>query len=162
MQKDDVYMQEAILLAKQAQQIGEVPVGAIVVLDDVIIGRGFNQSITLSDPSAHAEMIAIREAAQHLQNYRMPEATLYVTLEPCAMCAGMLVHARIKRLVFGAFDAKTGACGSVMDLTSHQDLNHIIAVTKGVLKDECGDILSRFFAQKRLEKKQNKKLLRKG
>lgn len=151
--KDEFYMREALQLAQQAETIDEVPVGAVVVLGDKIIGRGFNQSITLSDPSAHAEMVAIRDAGQYLQNYRMPEVTLYVTLEPCAMCAGVLVHSRINRLVYGASDPKSGACGSVMDLTNHRQLNHSFSVTKGVLRESCGSILSEFFARKRLSKK---------
>ncbi|MEM0910238.1 MAG: tRNA adenosine(34) deaminase TadA [Pseudomonadota bacterium] len=158
MQEDEIYMREALQLAQQAQSMDEVPVGAIVVLGDTIIGRGFNQSISLSDPSAHAEMIAIREAGMVLENYRMPEATLYVTLEPCAMCAGLLVHARIKRLVYGASDPKAGACGSIMDLSSHENLNHAFSITRGVLQDSCGAILSQFFADKRRQKKAKNRL----
>ena len=158
MNKDELYMREALQLAQQAENIDEVPVGAVVVLDDNIIGRGFNQSISLSDPSAHAEMVAIRDAGRYLQNYRMPEVTLYVTLEPCAMCAGLLVHSRINRLVYGASDPKAGACGSVMDLTQNKHLNHSFSVTAGVLRETCGKMLSDFFAKKRRDKKHQRLL----
>jgi tRNA(adenine34) deaminase len=150
---DASYMRQAMLLAENAQAIGEVPVGAIVVVDSLIIGQGYNQSITTHDPSAHAEMLAMREAAKNLQNYRLVDATLYVTLEPCPMCAGLLVHGRVKRIVFGAYDQKTGATGTVMNLVQHESLNHKIEVTGGCLQDECSTQISDFFKQRRRQKK---------
>ena len=150
---DASYMRQAMLLAENAQAIGEVPVGAIVVVDSLIIGQGYNQSITTHDPSAHAEMLAMREAANNLQNYRLVDATLYVTLEPCPMCAGLLVHGRVKRIVFGAYDQKTGATGTVMNLVQHESLNHKIEVTGGCLQDECSAQISDFFKQRRRQKK---------
>ncbi|WP_438862708.1 tRNA adenosine(34) deaminase TadA [Neptunicella sp.] len=154
---DRDWMQYALTLANKAAGQGEIPVGAIVVKDNQIIGEGWNQSIDQHDPSAHAEMQAIRQAGQALQNYRMPGTTLYVTLEPCPMCAGLLVHSRIERLVFGAADAKTGCAGSIMDLLRHEKLNHQVEVTAGVLATECGEMLSAFFRQRRAEKKAAKK-----
>lgn len=156
MSDDQHFMQQAIALAQQAWQVGEVPVGAVLVKDGQVIGQGFNQPIGRHDPSAHAEMLAIREAARCLGNYRLLDTTLYVTLEPCPMCAGLLVHSRIKRLVFGAHDAKTGACGSFMDLLSQAGLNHRVEVTPGVLADACGTLLSDFFKWRRAQKKQEK------
>ncbi|MDF2178958.1 tRNA adenosine(34) deaminase TadA [Aliiglaciecola sp. CAU 1673] len=156
MTDDQRFMQHALELAKQAWQMGEVPVGAVLVKEGQIIGRGFNQPITHHDPSAHAEMLAIREAAEHVGNYRLLDTTLYVTLEPCPMCAGLLVHSRIKRLVYGASDAKTGACGSLMNLVDHEGLNHQVDVTAGVLAEECGTLLSDFFKWRRAQKKQEK------
>jgi len=151
------WMRYALTLADKAEQIGEIPVGAVLVKDNTAIGEGWNKSITLYDPSAHAEMIAIREAGQNLNNYRLIDTTLYVTLEPCPMCAGLLVHSRIKRLVFGASDYKTGSAGSIMDLTNHPDLNHQIEVSGGILKDQCSEKLSQFFSDRRKHKKANKK-----
>jgi tRNA(adenine34) deaminase len=148
---DSDFMQMALDLAKQAALNGEVPVGAIVVKDGVVIGRGANAPIGLHDPTAHAEVIAMREAAQHLGNYRLVDCALYVTLEPCAMCAGTMQHARIKNLVYGASDAKTGACGSVINLMNEPKLNHHTEVVGGVLADECGAVLSAFFRQRRLK-----------
>jgi tRNA(adenine34) deaminase len=148
------FMQMALDLAKQAALNGEVPVGAIVVKDGVVIGRGANAPIGLHDPTAHAEVIAMREAAQYLGNYRLVDCALYVTLEPCAMCAGAMQHARIKRLVYGANDAKTGACGSVINLMDESKLNHHTEVLGGVLADECGAVLKAFFKQRRLSKNQ--------
>lgn len=153
-------MQHAILLAGQAEQQGEVPVGAVVVKDNRIIGEGWNQMISSHDPSAHAEMLAVRQAAQFVGNYRLIDCTLYVTLEPCSMCAGMLVHSRIKRLVFGASDQKTGAAGSVMNLLQHPLLNHQTDVTGGVLAQQCAEQLSAFFQRRRAEKKAQKELIR--
>lgn len=150
---DAMFMRQAMLLADKAQAIGEVPVGAVVVMGGMVIGQGYNQSIITNDPCAHAEMFAIKEAATNLQNYRMMEATLYATLEPCPMCAGALVHARINRLVFGAYDQKTGATGSVMNLVQHEALNHKMDVTGGCLQDECSSQISAFFKQRRLQKK---------
>jgi len=154
---DIKFMQRAYELAQQAEQINEIPVGAIVVADGKIIGEGYNQSITLNDPSAHAEMIAIKQAGQNLQNYRMLNCTLYVTLEPCPMCAGLLVHSRIKRLVFAADDLKTGAAGSAFNLVNHEKHNHKIDTTKGVLAEQCSSLLSNFFKRRRAEIKVKKK-----
>jgi tRNA(adenine34) deaminase len=151
---DNDYMQEAINLAQQAATNGEVPVGAIVVKNDVIIGRGSNAPISLSDPSAHAEMLAIRDAAKTLGNYRLIDCTLYVTLEPCAMCAGVIQHARLSKLIFGASDPKTGACGSIIDLMAEQKLNHHTEVIGGVMAEECGNLLSTFFKLRRLQSQQ--------
>ena len=142
-------MQIALDLARQAALNGEVPVGAIIVKDGVIIGSGSNAPIGLHDPTAHAEIIAMRQAAQHLGNYRLIDCTLYVTLEPCAMCSGAMQHARIAKLVYGASDPKTGACGSVIDLMSESKLNHHTEVVGGVLAEECGAVLTEFFKQRR-------------
>jgi tRNA(adenine34) deaminase len=146
------FMQQAIALAMQAATQQEVPVGAIVVKDGVVIGRGSNAPIGTHDPSAHAEILALRDAAKTLGNYRLVDCTLYVTLEPCAMCAGAIQHARIARLVYGAADPKTGACGSVVDLMSEPKLNHHTQVTSGVLAESCGDMLSVFFKSRRSNK----------
>lgn len=146
------FMQQAIALAMQAASHQEVPVGAVVVKDGVVIGRGSNAPIALHDPSAHAEMLALRDAAKNIGNYRLVDCTLYVTLEPCAMCAGAIQHARIARLVYGAADPKTGACGSVVDLMSEPKLNHHTQVTSGVLAEDCGHLLSNFFKARRLSK----------
>lgn len=143
------YMQRALELAQYAETQGGVPVGAVLVLDNEIIAEGYNQPISSNDPTAHAEMVALRQAAQHVQNYRLPHTTLYVTLEPCAMCAGALQHARIQRLVFGASDPKTGAIHSVYRLLD-QPLNHVIEWQSGVLAEECGHILREFFKKKRV------------
>ena len=153
MLNDERWMREAISLAQQAAKQEEVPVGAIIVKDGVIIGRGSNAPIGTHDPSAHAEVLALRDAAHHLGNYRLVDCTLYVTLEPCAMCAGAIQHARIARLVYGAKDPKTGACGSVIDLMNEPKLNHHTEVVSNVLADECGQLLSAFFKQRRLDKK---------
>ncbi len=143
------WMAEALALAHQAQARGEVPVGAIVVRDGSIIGRGGNAPIGGNDPSAHAEIAALRDAARSLGNYRLPDCDLYVTLEPCAMCAGAILHARIRRLVFGARDPKTGACGSVIDLFAEPRLNHHTTVSSGVAAEGCARLLSEFFAARR-------------
>lgn len=142
-------MQEALTLAREAAACDEVPVGAVVVQDGVIVGRGFNQPISRHDPTAHAEVMALRDAADRLGNYRLPGCLLYVTLEPCVMCVGAIIHARIGRVVFGATDPKTGACGSVVDLFAELRLNHHAEVTGGVLAEECGALLSSFFAARR-------------
>jgi tRNA(adenine34) deaminase len=142
-------MAEALALAREAGARDEVPVGAIVVRDGVIIGRGGNAPIAHDDPTAHAEINALRDAARRLGNYRLPGCALYVTLEPCAMCVGAILHARIARLVFGASDPKTGACGSVIDLPAEGRLNHHAVVSGGVLAAECGKLLSDFFAARR-------------
>jgi tRNA(adenine34) deaminase len=143
------WMDEALALARQAQVRGEVPVGAIVVKDGAIIGRGGNAPIAANDPTAHAEIAALRDAARSLGNYRLPGCDLYVTLEPCAMCAGAILQARIRRLVFGARDPKTGACGSIVDLFSERRLNHHTTAIGGVAGEACGQLLSDFFAARR-------------
>lgn len=146
---DQRWMAEALALAREAQRRGEVPVGAIVVSDGAIVGRGGNAPIAGNDPTAHAEIAALREAARVLGNYRLPGCELYVTIEPCAMCAGAIIHARIRRLVFGARDPKSGACGSVVDLFSERRLNHHTTVTSGVAAQSCAELLSGFFAARR-------------
>ena len=146
---DSGFMGLALDLAREAGAAGEVPVGALIVLDGEVIGRGFNQPIGRHDPTAHAEIMALRDAATRLGNYRLPGATLYVTLEPCAMCAGAIMQARIGRVVFGALDPKTGAAGSVIDLFAESRLNHHACVVGGVLAEPCGRLLSGFFAARR-------------
>ena len=146
---DEHWMREALKLAARAEDMGEVPVGAVVVLDDEIIGSGWNQPITAHDPSAHAEMIAVRNAGNHLANYRLCNTTLYVTLEPCTMCAGAMVHARIKRLVYGAKDPKTGAAGSVLNVLQSELLNHRVDISGGILAGECSNLLQKFFRDRR-------------
>lgn len=150
MTDDTQWMAEALTEAARAEAAGEVPIGAIVVCDDAIIGRGRNSSILLHDPTAHAEILALREAARSLRNYRLPEATLYVTVEPCLMCMGALLHARVKRLVFGCYDPKAGATGSLYDVSHDRRLNHQIEVSAGVKEEESRVLLQRFFKQKRL------------
>ncbi|SQD78587.1 tRNA adenosine(34) deaminase TadA [Moritella yayanosii] len=157
---DEHWMQHAIILAGKAEAIDEVPVGAVIVLDDQIIGEGWNQSIHLHDATAHAEIMALREAGKTVENYRLIDATLYVTLEPCPMCAGAMVHSRVKRLVYGAVDLKTGAAGSVFNLVEHVQLNHQIEVRSGVFASETGALLSQFFKRRRKEKKALKLLLK--
>jgi tRNA(adenine34) deaminase len=149
MATDHDWMGEALALARAAALRGEVPVGAVVVREGVVVGRGGNAPIAASDPTAHAEIAALRDAGQALGNYRLPGCELYVTLEPCAMCAGAIMHARLARLVFGARDPKTGACGSVVDLFAEPRLNHHTTVTGEVRADECGALLSGFFAARR-------------
>lgn len=151
---NEIYMRFAIELAQQAATAGEVPVGAIVVKDGVVIGRGGNSPIDTHDPTAHAEIAALRDAAKNLGNYRLAECSLYVTLEPCAMCTGAIQHARIARLIYGASDPKTGACGSVVNLMAEARLNHHTEVFSGILAQECGELLSDFFKQRRLKNKQ--------
>jgi tRNA(adenine34) deaminase len=142
-------MSRALELAREAEGAGEVPVGAVIVRDGAIIGEGWNRPISTHDPSAHAEMIAMRAAAASLHNYRLPDTTLYVTLEPCAMCAGAMVHARVKRLVFAATDPRAGAAGSVFNIVQHAALNHRLQVDEGVLRDECSAMLRGFFQRRR-------------
>jgi tRNA(adenine34) deaminase len=151
---DEQFMRVALELAHLAAEAGEVPVGAIVVKDSKIIGHGSNAPIAKHDPSAHAEIIAMRNAANRLGNYRLVGCTLYVTLEPCAMCTGAIQHARIARLVYGASDPKTGACGSVIDLMKEPRLNHHTEAIGGILALECGAILSQFFASRRKKQSQ--------
>ena len=150
---DADYMRFALELASQAQAAGEVPVGAVVVKNGEIVGRGFNAPISRHDPSAHAEMLAMRDAAQRLGNYRLVGCELFVTLEPCLMCAGAIMHARIARVVYGASDLKTGACGSVLNAFAEPRLNHHAEVYGGVLGEECGLMLSQFFAMRRAQQK---------
>jgi tRNA(adenine34) deaminase len=159
---DNKFMRRAIELAKIANSHDEIPVGAVVVCAGEIIGEGFNQSIMNNDPSAHAEMMAIRDAGRNLQNYRLLDCTLYVTLEPCPMCAGLLVHSRIKRLIFASNDLKTGAAGSAFSLVNHEKHNHQVAVTAGLLADECSTMLSKFFKRRRAAKKSDKKAANKA
>ncbi|MDR1934687.1 MAG: tRNA adenosine(34) deaminase TadA [Candidatus Accumulibacter sp.] len=149
---DEFYMREALSLARGAECLGEVPVGAVVVCDGKIVGRGFNSPIGAVDPSAHAEIAALRDAAGHLENYRLPGCELFVTLEPCVMCAGAILHARIARVVYGARDLKTGAHGSVVDLFALERLNHHTEIVGGVLAEECARLLSGFFAARRARK----------
>ena len=158
---DHFFMQRAFELAQHAEKMNEIPVGAVVVHQGQIIGEGFNQSITLNDPSAHAEMLAIRQAGQHLNNYRLIDCTLYVTLEPCPMCAGLLVHSRINRLVFASADLKTGAAGSAFNLVNCAQLNHQITVDSSIMAEECSELLSDFFKRRRNEKKAAKKSAKK-
>ncbi len=146
---DDDWMAEALNLARASAACGEVPVGAIVVHDGRIVGRGGNAPIAANDPTAHAEIAALREAAAALRNYRLPGCAMYVTLEPCAMCVGAVMHARLARLVFGARDPKTGACGSIVDLAAEPRLNHHTQVTGGVAAEACGALLTQFFAARR-------------
>jgi tRNA(adenine34) deaminase len=146
---DVAFMRRALALAQHAEAAGEVPVGAVVVQGEEIIGEGWNQPIRAHDPSAHAEIVALRAAATQLRNYRLSDTTLYVTLEPCAMCAGAIVQARVARVVFGATDPKAGAGGSVFNLLAAEQLNHRAEVSGGVLAAECGELLRRFFQQRR-------------
>lgn len=146
---DSQYMQQAIEQAMLAASAGEVPVGAVLVRDGKVISKGFNQPISNNDPSAHAEILALRGAAQSEANYRLPGTTLYVTLEPCTMCAGAMLHARVDRVVFGASDPKTGAAGSVLNVFSEKQINHQTQVEGGIMSEECGQILRQFFKERR-------------
>ncbi len=147
-------MREALSLARSAECLGEVPVGAVVVSEGKIVGRGFNSPIGEHDPTAHAEIAALRDAARHLENYRLPGCELFVTLEPCAMCAGAILHARIARVIYGARDLKTGVHGSVVDLFAVERLNHHTEVVGGVLAEDCAQLLSSFFAGRRAKREQ--------
>jgi len=155
---DKKWMQHALLLADKAAALDEIPVGAVLVKDEQIVAEGWNISIANHDACGHAEIRVLREGGQVLKNYRLIDCTLYVTLEPCPMCAGALVHARVKRVVYGAGDYKTGAGGSVFNLLCHDKLNHKIDVTAGVLAEQCAEKISAFFKRRRKEKKQLKKL----
>lgn len=148
-EQDNVWMQQAIQLAENAAANQEVPVGAVLVLDNKIIGTGSNRPITNCDPSAHAEIIALRAAAQHINNYRLLNSTLYVTLEPCVMCVGAIIHARVQRVIFGAFDPKAGAAQSVFELGNTRQLNHYVEYQGGLLAEQCGALLSNFFRARR-------------
>lgn len=145
-------MREALALATQGAALGEVPVGAVLVQDGEVVGRGFNCPISAHDPSAHAEMVAIRAAAQQVANYRLPGSTLYVTLEPCSMCAGLIVHSRVQRVVYGASEPKAGVAASRGQFFAQEFLNHRVLVEGGVLQEECSTVLSEFFRQRRLKK----------
>ena len=153
MSSDDYGMRLALDQAHNAWLVGEVPVGAVILRDGQVIATGYNRPITTHDPTAHAEIDALRHAAQLLENYRLPECELFVTLEPCAMCAMALMHARFKRVVFGARDPKTGVAGSVLDLFADRRLNHHTAVQGGVMEDACGALLREFFAERRAQQK---------
>jgi tRNA(adenine34) deaminase len=155
-QDHEYFMHKALEQAILAESIGEIPVGAVVVLNNRIVGQGYNRSIVDNDPSLHAEMVAVRSAAKALGNYRLNGASIYVTLEPCSMCAGLLVHSRIKNLIFGAHDKKTGAAGSVMNIVQHDTLNHKMEVVSGVLGEECSQHLSQFFKARRAQIKARK------
>jgi tRNA(adenine34) deaminase len=146
---DEECMRRALVLARQAQTENEVPVGALVVMNGAIVGEGWNRPIALCDPTAHAEVLALRAAAQHRQSYRLAGATLYVTLEPCPMCLSAMVHARVGRVVFGAWDPRQGAAGSAFDLAASPAFNHALDVFGGVLSQECGQVLKDFFRQRR-------------
>ena len=150
---DQIFMQEALKQAKRAQEADEVPVGAIIVKGEQIIARAHNQVELLKDPTAHAEMIAITQASNTIQEKWLHDCTLYVTLEPCSMCAGALVLSRIGRICFGAFDPKSGACGSVLNIADHTQLNHQIVVVGGVMEEYCSQMLTGFFGRKRAEGK---------
>jgi len=159
-QIDERWMAYALSVADKAELENEIPVGAVLVKDDQVIAEGWNLSILNHDACAHAEIMAIRNAGQVVKNYRLIDCTLYVTLEPCPMCAGALVHARIKRLVYGAGDYKTGAAGSVFDLVRNEKLNHQIQVTSGIFEEQCATKISSFFKRRRKEKKALKKELK--
>jgi len=146
------YLRAAIAEAQAAEASGEVPVGAVVVHNGEIIGRGQNRVLRDSDPTAHAEIVALREAGLAQQNYRLEDCDLYVTLEPCAMCAGAILHARVRRLIYAAADPKAGACGSVLDVMNHPRLNHKLEVVSGLLAEECGQMLTDFFLERRGKK----------
>lgn len=149
MLNDEYWMRQALLLAQQAEQKGEVPVGAVIVLNDQLIGSGWNQPISQNDPTAHAEVVALRAACLQQQNYRLPNSTMYITLEPCIMCAGAIVHARIERVVFAATEPKTGAAGSCFDIFNTNQLNHRVNCEQGVLAEESSKLLRDFFRSKR-------------
>jgi len=151
MKADEEWMQCAFQLAKKSEEHDEVPVGAIIVHKNEIIGEGWNQPISSHDPTAHAEIIALRDAGDNIGNYRLTESTMYVTLEPCVMCAGAMVHARIAKLVYAVDDQKTGACGSVFNMVQTEELNHNIEIKKGVLEKECQALIQDFFKEKRLK-----------
>lgn len=148
---DELWMEEALREAQRARALGEVPVGAVVVLDGRVIGRGCNRPITENDPTAHAEILALREAGEEMRNYRLVDCELFVTVEPCAMCAGAITHARIRRLIYGADDPKAGGVQSVVEVLNHQGLNHQVEVTAGVLAGRSREMLQAFFREKRGE-----------
>ena len=149
LEKDEYFMKAALKAAKKARENGEVPVGAVLVKDEQIISTGQNSPITLNDPTAHAEIIALREGGEKLKNYRLIDTILYVTIEPCTMCMGAIMHARVKKLVFGTFDPRAGAAGSLFDFTIENKFNHNVAVKSGILESECRELIQDFFKQKR-------------
>ncbi|WP_244149472.1 tRNA adenosine(34) deaminase TadA [Rodentibacter genomosp. 2] len=154
---DEKFMRLALSLADKAESLGEIPVGAVLVDNEGnVLGEGWNLSITENDPTAHAEIVALRHAAKKVQNYRLLDTTLYVTLEPCTMCAGAILHSRIRRLVFGASDYKTGAVGSRFHFFDDYQMNHTVEITGGILAEECGEKLSAFFRKRRAEKRSEK------
>lgn len=146
---DIFWMQRALELARKAQELGEVPIGAVLVRDDQIIGEGFNAPISQQDPTAHAEIMALRDAARRIGNYRLLNTTLYVTIEPCTMCAGALIHARVAQLVYGASEPRSGAAGSIFDILQSASLNHRVEVRHGVLAEECAELMQAFFRTRR-------------
>jgi tRNA(adenine34) deaminase len=148
-QQDEKWMRYALVLAQKATEMGEVPVGAVLVKDDELLAEGWNQPVSQHDPTAHAEIVALRHAASTLQNYRLPGTTLYITIEPCSMCAGAIIHARVSRVVFGATEPRAGAAGSAWNILQNENLNHQVEVTKGVLAEECGQVLKDFFQLRR-------------
>ena len=150
---DKHWMQRAFELAKNAEAHNEVPVGAVIVYENEIIGEGWNQPISSDDPTAHAEIMALRDAGKKIGNYRLPNATIYVTLEPCTMCAGAIIHARLAKLVYVVDDPKTGACGSVFNLLQTEELNHRVEIEKGVMEEECRSLIQSFFKEKRDKQK---------
>lgn len=156
LENDIYFMRQALLEAKKAYERGEVPIGTVIVLSDKIIGLNYNQILRLKDPTAHAEILALKEAAAYLKNERLLNTTIYVTIEPCAMCVGALVLARVKNLVYGADDPKTGACGSIINLAQHPQLNHQLNVRKGILREEAKELMERFFKEKRRKKEQRR------
>ncbi len=156
---DERWLRQALVLASRAQSQGEVPVGALLVVENEVIGEGWNQPIRLNDPCAHAEIMALRAGAQSIKNYRLTGSTLYVTLEPCVMCVGAIIHARVARVVFGASDPKSGAAGSAFDLLNSGKFNHTVDIQSGILAAECGELLKAFFFEKRGKKmKKNQKI----
>ncbi len=159
---DEYWMRHALTLARRAWEEGEVPVGAVLIQGNAVIGEGWNRPVAHHDPTAHAEIMALRQGGKVLENYRLLDTTLYVTLEPCVMCAGAMVHGRIGRLVFGANDEKTGAAGSLLDVLGHAGMNHQVKVERGVLAEECAALLSDFFRHRRAEKKALRDKLRVG
>jgi len=150
---DNYFMKEAICEAFKAYELKEIPIGAVIVKNDKIVGRGYNLKETLKDATLHAEILAIKDACKNLGGWRLPGCTMYVTIEPCSMCAGALINARVERLVIGAKDYKTGACGSVLNIVQMENLNHQINVDFGVLENECSDMLKKFFTELRKVKK---------
>ena len=152
---DQFFMEFALAEARQARNLDEVPIGAVIAIDNQIVGRGHNQPIRLNDPTAHAEILALREAAQRIGNYRLTDATLYVTIEPCVMCAGAMVNARVKRLVYGAAEARAGAVDSIFQICTNSSLNHRVEVTSGVKVEECKELMQAFFKERRKPKSEN-------
>lgn len=161
-QQDEYWMRHALSLARRAWEQGEVPVGAVLVQNDRVIGEGWNLPIGQHDPTAHAEIMALRQGGKVLENYRLLDTTLYVTLEPCVMCAGAMVHSRISRLVYGAHDIKSGAAGSLLDVLGHPGMNHQVELHSGVLAEECAAMLSDFFRMRREQKKALRQAQRQG